>query len=324
MPLNTTALAERRRTLRVLIVDPASDDARQIRELLGDRSGMLTSIARSSDEAARLLDDDGAFDVVLVAYEIWTDYDSAVSRTIREHRNDSVIILLTSGPEDLAELPVLKLGAQDFINKHQFGDGSQLTARILAAYDESRSLRRRDTMVRWLEREARTDHLTGLYNRRVFDERLREVCDEARRSGLTTTLIIADIADIRSVNEAHGHEVGDDMIRRAAQAISRSVRGTDFAARVAGDDFGIILEGADFDLGRLITRRIAQQIERLNAGDWRHLVPVTLMFGVATGRNCQPGELFVAADQAMNDNKNSRPIVTMLWPRIDSDGPSVA
>jgi two-component system, cell cycle response regulator len=323
MASNTTALAEKRRTLRVLVVDTSPGDARRIRELLGEHGGFLTTIARSTAEAVDLLGD-GSFDVVLVAHEIWNDYESGVARLLRDERSDAAVLVLTASAGDREAPAALKLGAEDFLTKLQASDRGQLSARILAAYDENRSLRRRDTMVRWLEREARTDHLTGLYTRRVFDERLRDVCEEARHSNAPTTLIVANVADTRAVNEAHGYEVGDGMIRRAAQGIARCVRGTDFAARVAGDDFGVILAGADLELGKLITRRIAQETERLNASDWRHLVPVTLTFGVATGSNCQPGELFLAADRAMTDNKNSRALVTMLWPRIDTNGPSVA
>jgi len=321
MAANTTALAERRRTLRVLVVHTSPDDVRHVGALLRECGEFLATVARSLDEAQQLLSE-GAFDVALVAHGILNDPDAPITSFLRDHREVAVVALTGGGGQ--GALPALKLGARDFVSAPHPGDAGELSAHILAAFDESRSLRRRDTMVRWLEREARTDHLTGLYNRRVFDERLRDVCDAARRSNLPTTLIIADLADTRAVNEAHGHELGDDMIRRAAQGISRCIRGTDFAARVAGDDFGVILEGADLELGKLVARRIAQEVERLNAGEWRHLIPVTLTFGVATGRNCQPGALFTAADQAMTNNKSNRPIVTMLWPRIDSDGPSVA
>lgn len=321
MVTKTPAVAERKRTLRVLVVDGSAEDARRIRETVAEDGVFLATTARSGAEAAALLRD-GSYDIALVAMEIWSDEDSPVARYFRERPGECAVLLLASADEPTA-VAMLRLGTQETIPRSLIASQS-LTERLAAAYDESRSLRRRDTMVRWLEREARTDHLTGMFNRRVFDERLREVCDDARRTDTPTTVIVGDLVDTRTVNEVHGHEAGDDLIRRAAQAISRCVRANDFAARVAGDDFGIILAGADFELGKLIARRIAQEVERLNAGEWRNLVPVTFTFGVATGRNCQPGELFVAADQAMHDNQPARPVVTMLWPRIETDGPSVA
>jgi diguanylate cyclase (GGDEF)-like protein len=179
-------------------------------------------------------------------------------------------------------------------------------------------------MVRWLEREARTDHMTGLYNRRAFDDRLREICDVARLSNEPVTLLVVDVAGTRTVNEVHGHEAGDDMIRRAGAAIARCLRGCDFAARVAGDDFGVILPNSDMALGRLIARRISHEIDRLNVEDWANQLPVSLTFGVATGKNCQPADLFNAADQQLSHNKSVHPVIAMLRERDDSDGPYVA
>jgi GGDEF domain-containing protein len=75
---------------------------------------------------------------------------------------------------------------------------------------------------------------------------------------------------------------------------------------------------------RLIARRITHEVERLNGDEWGTRIPVTLSFGVATGRNCEPGELFAAADHQLSDHKLIRPVVTMLHNADDSDGPHVA
>jgi diguanylate cyclase (GGDEF)-like protein len=314
---------ESRRVLRVLVVDSSIEDIRRVRDLLHEKGEFITHVARSSEEA-RVLLADGMFDVALIEYAIWSEADGNLVREVREKHGDVAVVLLTSGENERDALPALKLGAHDFLSKHNLDDSEQLAARILAAVGESRALRRRDTMVRWLEREARTDHLTGLYNRRAFDERLAEVCAAARTAGEPVTLIVIDITGTRAVNEAHGHEAGDDMIRRTAMSIARCLRGADFAARVGGDDFGIILRDGDIELGRLIARRITHEVERLNGDEWGNQVPVTLSIGVATGRNCEPGELFTAADHQLSDHKSVRPVITMLREMDDNDGPDVA
>ena len=309
--------------LRVLVVDPSVEDCRRVRELLGDKGEFVTHVARTANEARELLAD-GLFDVALIEYGVWSARDAELVRVVREKHSDVAVVLLTSGENEREALPALRLGAHDFLSKQYLHDGEQLAARILAAVDESRALRRRDTMVRWLEREARTDHLTGLYNRRAFDDRLHEVCEAALEGEQPVTLIVMDIAGMRTVNEAHGHEVGDNMIRRAAVAISRCLRGRDFAARVGGDDFGVILPDSDLELGRMVARRIAHEVERLNNADWENLIPVTLTFGVATGTGCEPEELFTAADLRLSDYKSMRPVLTLLREKDDSDGPFVA
>lgn len=314
---------ERRRVLRILVVDSSPNDLRAACEMLRQNDEFLAHAARSVDEAETMLDG-GSFDVALVEYALWADRDSQLVRSLRERHADVAVVLLTNGDNERETLPALKLGAHDFLSKQHLGDSSQLEARIIGAFEESRTLRRRDTMVRWLEREARTDHLTGLHNRHAFDDRLREVCDAARTKRHPVTLIMVDLAGTRIVNESHGHEVGDAMIRRAASGISRCIRGADFAARIGGDDFGIILPEADLELGRLISRRIVHQIEQLNAGDWSGQIPVTVTFGVASGVGCDPHELFTAADQQLSHHKSVRPVVAMFREREESNGPFVA
>lgn len=314
---------ERRRVLRVLVVDSAVQDVRSVCDLLRKNGEFLAHAARSVEEAEALLNE-GVFDVALIDYSLWTESDNHLVRFLRERHNDVAVILLTSGDNEREALPVMKLGAHDFLSKQHLADGSQLEARILGAFEENRQLRRRDTMVRWLEREARTDHLTGFHNRHAFDDRLREVCEKARTTRSPVTLVLVDLIGTRTVNEAHGHAVGDAMIRRAASGISRCLRGADFAARIGGDDFGIILGDADMELGRLISRRVVHEIERLNADEWAHEIPVMVSFGVASGIGCNSHELFTAADQQLSHHKATRPIVALFHHREETDGPSIA
>lgn len=317
------AVVERRRVLRVLIIDPDVEDVRRVRDCLQAGGEYVTHAARTVDEGLMMLAD-GMFDVALIDSSTWSEGGSELARHLREHRNDVAVVLLTSGENEREALPALKLGAHDFISKVHLEDGQQLMLRIEGAFEENRTLRRRDTMVRWLEREARTDHLTGLYNRHAFDERLREACDAARGDRRPVTLVMVDICGTRIVNEVHGHDAGDDMIRRTALGITHCIRGFDTAARIGGDDFGIIVPDADLGIGRLVARRIAHELERLNTSDWLDQLPVTVTFGVATGIACEPGELFAAADQQLSEYKTHRPAISVLRPREESNGPSVA
>lgn len=323
MAASTVQAPERRRVLRILVVDSSLEDVRSVCDLLRRNGEFLPHAARSIEEAQPLLDE-GVFDVALIEYSLWTERDNYMVRFLRERHGDVAVVLLTNGDNERDALPALKLGAHDFLSKQHLADGSQLETRILGAFEESRNLRRRDTMVRWLEREARTDHLTGLHNRHAFDDRLREVCEKARAGHTPVTVIMVDLAGTRTVNETHGHDTGDAMIRRAASGISRCIRGADFAARIGGDDFGIILGDAGLDLGLLISRRIVHEIERLNAGEWDGEIPVTVSFGVASGVGCDSHDLFTAADQQLSHHKSTRPVVSLYREREESDGPSVA
>lgn len=322
MSATPLSIVEHRGILRVLLIEPSVDDARLVRDLLADQPEFRVSAARSLPEAEALLTG-GAFDAALVESHLWSEEGAAFLRSIRERSPDVAVVVMTSGDNEREALPALKLGAHDFVSKRNL-DGEQLGARILFAVEESRTLRRRDTMVRWLEREARTDHLSGLHNRRAFDDRLREVCARARSEKSAVTLVMLDIVGTRDVNETYGHSAGDDMIRRVATGISRSIRAVDFAARLGGDDFAIILPGSDLELGRRIARRIAHELERLNATDTEGVVPVSVVFGVASGVAPDSAELFAAGDRQIASYKRSRSGLKYLSRPEDSDGPFVA
>lgn len=322
MTAKSPASAAPPRTLRVLIIDEDADRLRTVRSLLEASPRFLPQAARDPADAVALLAN-GAYDAAIVYAALWLDPHAPLVRTLRERRTDVAVVLLLDDQLELEAIPALKLGAHDFLALRHL-DAGQLALRLIAAVEENRNLRRRDTMVRWLEREARTDHLTGLYNRHAFDERLREECQARRGTREPVTLVLADVVGTRLVNQAHGHDVGDDMLRRAGAVIAHCIRGSDFAARIGGDDFGIILPGADLSLGRLIARRIAQEIERRQLDEWADLVPLALNLAVATGVDCPATELFAAADQQLAARHRPAAVVSLLRGVGDNDGPSVA
>ncbi|MCC6381669.1 MAG: GGDEF domain-containing response regulator [Dehalococcoidia bacterium] len=322
MLIRTEPLPERRTLLRLLLAERSVADAAAVTELLAAQPEFRLQHAGDVPTAIRLLDGHG-MEAALVSQELWEEEGAELARFLREQRPDVAVVLLTSGEREREALPALKLGANDFASKRHL-DGEQLAARVLAAVAESRALRRRETMVRWLEREARTDHLTGLFNRRAFDERLREVCAAGRSTRAPVTLVLMDVTGTRAVNEAHGHEVGDAMIRRAATGVARCVRTSDFAARVGGDDFGLILAGSDLEGGRRLARRVAQEIERLNAEEWGDEIPVSVVFGVASGQGCEAAELLAAGEAQLGRHRGRRAPAQPRARWEENGGPSVA
>ncbi len=95
------------------------------------------------------------------------------------------------------------------------------------------------------EELARSDSLTGLFNRRAFLENLRLHLSLAARDGKPTTLAYIDIDDFKLINDRAGHEAGDRVLRRIATALQASTRRTDVVARLGGDEFALLIVGAD-------------------------------------------------------------------------------
>lgn len=314
--------AASRGVVRALVIDEKVEDVMRLRKLLLTTGGFHVHGVRGFDEARDLLGR-SLFDVALIDYELWRDGAECFIRLLRDVGSDIAVVLLTNAGVDRESLHALRLGGQDFFSKDTLDDGEHLAARISVAVGERRSLRRRDTRLRWLEREARTDHLTGLENRRAFDDQLSAVCQGTQRNRQPISLVLADIAETRSVNEAYGHQAGDRMIRTAAGVIARSLRGGDFAARIGGDEFGIILVNADEELALRITRRIAQQLDRGNQED-SAAPAVTMSFAVVTAVGASAEALFNAAEQQLSTNQSARVPVRLVRRSSGHDGPHVA
>lgn len=307
------------RPVRVLVFDRTVAAVRALRSMLQRSGDFRVHSARTLDEAAALLGD-GTFDAALVDDGLWERASETFLDAARRCPELCVLLVTEHPPAIRLALP---RGVQGALERRCLADPADAAGRILAALGEHRTGRRKETMARWLEREASTDHLTGLYNRHAFDDRLAETVAASRTDGTPVTVVTLDVVGTRMVNEAHGHDVGDAMIRRAAMGISRAIRGGDFAARVGGDDFAIILARADLNLGRLVARRIAHEIERMNGAEWDGEIPVTVTFGVATSVGAAPGELFAAAEQQLRSGP-ARPPLMLLRLRGEPEGPSVA
>ncbi|MCW3017349.1 MAG: hypothetical protein JWO02_4441, partial [Solirubrobacterales bacterium] len=114
---------------------------------------------------------------------------------------------------------------------------------------------RRDLELR-LQELAETDPLTGLANRRRLDTELQMVSARLRRSGEAATVLIVDLDGFKAVNDEHGHEVGDAVLRLVAQTIRHRLRQTDLVARLGGDEFAVLLTDATEE----VATRVAQEI----------------------------------------------------------------
>jgi diguanylate cyclase (GGDEF)-like protein len=158
-----------------------------------------------------------------------------------------------------------------------------------------------------LTRQAHTDALTGLANRRELTVRLEDELARAARNGTSVSFVIADVDDFKAINDEHGHQTGDAILKEVAAVLTRSVRETDLAVRFGGEEFVLVLPGARLVHARRTadTIRTALSAIRIEAGDGEP-VGVTASFGVAefpTYANADA--LLAAADAALYQAKRA-------------------
>lgn len=157
-----------------------------------------------------------------------------------------------------------------------------------------------------LQINAATDSLTGLYNRRLFDEYCEKELNRAKRYGQHLAIVILDLHRLKEVNDRHGHLRGDQMLQLAAKTLRKTLRAADFAFRIGGDEFALLLPQTDTDQAVTLCRRVRALYET-EIVPLKIEVGVTLDFGVAVHPQDgdQKSDLLRIADERLYELKRS-------------------
>lgn len=159
---------------------------------------------------------------------------------------------------------------------------------------------------RQFSNEARTDHLTGLANRREFERVMEREVALAERHERRLALLMIDLDNLKRINDRLGHGAGDEALRLVAQQLLRVVRASDVCARVGGDEFAVAMPETELNRARDVARRLRRAVEH---GALRMRVPegVEVSVGTAAWASGQDRQaLYKAADQDLYDDKKRR------------------
>ena len=172
---------------------------------------------------------------------------------------------------------------------------------VVGVYTSSTDITPLKEVERQLERLAQKDTLTGLANRHAFNDGIAAALRRSQRAATRVALLFLDVDGFKKINDTLGHAAGDDVLREFARRLSASVRATDLVARLAGDEFVIVLEGIHTrEECRFVARKIiAAMRPEFIAGD--ATVKVTTSIGVALGQGGEstPEALLKRADSAL-------------------------
>jgi diguanylate cyclase (GGDEF)-like protein len=156
------------------------------------------------------------------------------------------------------------------------------------------------------EHNAHHDPLTGLANRRLFHEFVDRQLALCRRNGTSLAVLFIDLDGFKSVNDLHGHEIGDQLLCSVASRLASSIRGSDVAARLGGDEFAVLLVDPDIDRAPNLARKILDVISAPYEIQERAL-HISASAGVAAFPGCGDSseQLLKRADEAMYDAKSN-------------------
>jgi diguanylate cyclase (GGDEF)-like protein len=234
---------------------------------------------------------------------------------LREKRFSRYIytILVTSKDDKQDMIAGLTQGADDYIAK-PVGRG-ELIARLRVG---ERMIRLEQALLREKEearKQATRDVLTGLYNRRYYEEFVAHEVERSKRYGREMAFVMIDIDSFKAVNDHAGHSVGDTVLMTVAALLERGVRGNDIVVRYGGDEFLILLpetsnEGARIVVDRLykiVKERLAEEQERLLTSSFPAKLDISC--GIAAwspSRNETVQQVLARADAAMYKDKRRK------------------
>ena len=179
----------------------------------------------------------------------------------------------------------------------------------VSSYNWEKTLRMTFIERHMLNELAQRDGLTGLYNRRIFDDYIQRLWRQARRDQVAVQIIFIDIDHFKIYNDLYGHQAGDDCLRKVASTISRSAkRPFDFSARYGGEEFVLVLYGPPQDYARALPEQLRQEIMELGIQHEGSRVAstITVSVGVAIAEPASGRSLtgaIQAADEALYQAK---------------------
>lgn len=173
-------------------------------------------------------------DIILLDYEHAPDVCEELLRSASTHGCTTPILCLTAKVNPELDRAAIKAGAADYLVKDRL-DIASIERTIRYAIDRKRA----ETE---LARLAHYDSLTGIPNRLLFNDRLDRALQRAERGDTPFALLYVDLDGFKSVNDTHGHDVGDKLVQGIAARLNQCIRRTDSVARIGGDEFTVLLE----------------------------------------------------------------------------------
>jgi diguanylate cyclase (GGDEF)-like protein len=199
-----------------------------------------------------------------------------------------------------ARLEALRAGADEVLDFSC--DAEELALRLTALLRWRRQHRALAVRAEELEQLSVTDALTGLYNRRLFEARLREEFSRAQRYGDPLGLLMVDLDHFKQVNDRYGHLLGDEVLRGTAEVLRGCVRDSDLVTRFGGEEFALILPRTPLAGALAVAERIWRALGKARFGRTGVAIRVTASLGVAGLPAMEvrvPADLVDAADRAL-------------------------
>lgn len=285
---------------RVLLVDDREASFKRITDMLADTQAVEVE---TEPHEAVFRAADGDFDVVVVSMSLLNFDPLRLCAQLRslERTRATPIMLIADPDENPRVLRGLEVGVNDYLMRPI--EPNELVARVRTQVRRRRYTDRLRMNLQASMELAITDQLTGLHNRRYMEMHLQSLLDQAASRDRPLSALVVDIDFFKAVNDGHGHDAGDDVLREFAGRLKASVRGIDLACRMGGEEFVVVMPETDAAVARIVAERIRSKTAgaEFSISRGKRKIPVTVSVGVASflGGEDDAAALLKRADLAL-------------------------
>jgi len=293
------AVAEAGRNGRILIVDDRPSSYERIAAMLGEHAVEVE--AEPAEALIRAAE--GDYELIIVSLSLENFDGLRLCSQLRSvDRTRHIPILVIADPDSDARLARgLEIGVNDYLVRPL--DKNEMLARVRTQIKKKRYAERLRDNVQMSIEAAITDALTGLHNRRYMETHLNALVEQAASHGKPIAVLVLDIDFFKAINDTHGHDAGDDVLREFALRIRKSIRNIDLACRYGGEEFVIVMPETDMGVATMVAERLRRAVagESFPVQQGMKLLNVTLSIGLATLSDAggDAAAILKRADQAL-------------------------
>jgi two-component system, cell cycle response regulator len=293
------AVSDQGRQGRILLIDDRPASHERIAAML---NGEHIIEVDSDPNHALFRAAEGDYDLVIVSLSL-ENFDGlrlcSQLRSLDRTRNVPVLAI-SEGDSNARLVRGLEIGINDYLMRPI--DKNELLARVRTQIRKKRYTERLRDNVQLSIEMAITDPLTGLHNRRYMESHLGSLLEQAVSRKKPLTVLVLDIDYFKAINDTHGHDAGDDVLREFSVRIKKSIRGIDLACRYGGEEFVVIMPETDLTVATMVAERLRRRIatEPFPIQDGSRSIEVTISIGIsALGRDDTAANILKRADTAL-------------------------